>query len=83
MPAVSRTKVAVIALGAAIAGACGRGEQAHPSVDTTAITHRPAAGTLVRVAYVADSSGAAALADSLDREGWDAAPGSRQLPPNG
>ena len=82
MPALG-TKVAVIALGAAMAGACSRGEQARPSADTTAVTHRPAAGTLVRVAYVADSSGAAALADSLDREGWDVAPGSRQLPPNG
>ena len=77
MPALRRTKAAVVALGAAIAGACSRGEQARPSAETTAVTHRPAAGTLVRVAYVADSSGAAALADSLDREGWDVAPGSR------
>lgn len=79
MPAVRRT-VAGVALGALSAsGACGRGDGRRATADTSPsrATSRPTVGTLVRVAVVADADAAAALRDSLDREGWDVVPGAR------
>jgi hypothetical protein len=78
MPAVSRT-VAVVALGALVASGCGRGDRSRRSVDSSQSrpTIRPIAGTLIRRTIAGDSSEAAAFADSLGREGWDATVGPR------
>jgi len=79
MPAVRRT-VMVVALGAlSAAGACGRGEPRQATADTSPsrAAYRPTAGTLVRVAVLADSDAASALRDSLEREGWDVVPAAR------
>jgi len=57
-----------------LAPGCSRGERARAGPDTTAAIGAAGVrtGALIRVTLAADSSGAAAFADSLAREGWDA-----------
>jgi len=71
--------VAVIVLGTIGAGACSSGDRSQTRADTSPsrATYRPTAGTLVRISSTADSDAATAAADSLEREGWDAAPAPR------
>jgi len=65
------TAGAVVASG--VLAGCRGSEQARSSVDTPAAARRgTAAGMLIRAAATADSASAAALADSLNREGWQA-----------
>ena len=54
--------------------ACSRGERSRPGTDSVTATGSAAVrtGALIRVTLAADSAGAAAVADSLAREGWDA-----------
>ena len=58
----------------AIAVACSRGERARPDSVSAGASAADAVrtGALVRVTLARDSAGAAALADSLTREGWEA-----------
>ena len=74
MPAIGRT-VAVIALGASSAGACSSTDRSQASADTapSRTTYRPTVGMLIRISVATDSAGASAMADSLEREGWDVA----------
>jgi hypothetical protein len=78
MLAVRRT-VVVVALSAFSAAACGRADRRQATADTSPsrATYRPTAGTLLRIAVVADADAASALRDSLEREGWDVVPGAR------
>jgi len=57
-----------------LAPGCSGGERARAGPDTTAAIGAAGVrtGALIRVTLAADSSGAAAFADSLAREGWDA-----------
>ena len=62
-------------IGASIlAAGCARGERGRAGTDSAAPTGAPGVrtGALIRVTLAADSNGAAAFADSLAREGWDA-----------
>jgi hypothetical protein len=62
-------------IGASIlAAACSRGERARSDGDSGAAsgTPGPRTGALIRVTLASDSAGAAAFADSLTGEGWDA-----------
>jgi len=57
-----------------LAAACVRGERGRAGTDSAATTGAAGVrtGALIRVTLAPDSNGAAAFADSLAREGWDA-----------
>ena len=70
---VARLTGAWWVIGASVVG-CSRGERARADSDSAAASASDAVrtGALVRVTFAPDSAGAAAFADSLTREGWDA-----------
>jgi len=57
-----------------VAVGCSRGERARPNSDSAAASQSAAVttGALLRATFAPDSAVAAAFADSLTREGWDA-----------
>lgn len=65
----------VVAIAAAGIG-CARGDRTPASRDSGAARASAQAGAVIRVSLAADSASAAAVADSLTREGWEAQVGN-------
>jgi hypothetical protein len=67
----------LVLLVTAVSAGCGRGGGSEATSDSTAAVVAAASVSTLRVSSSADSSVAAALADSLSREGWEAEVGAR------
>jgi hypothetical protein len=74
MPGSWRFTRLVLTVLTVLAGGCGAGDETERRTDSTPSASDSSAlpGMLVRAAAAPDSSAAAALADSMNREGWDA-----------